>query len=51
MVDVGIQSETEDFSDVEMSALQGNEAERKTSILEVVPEEEHEDYELVSLEM
>ena len=52
MVDVGIQSETEDLSDLETN-VQGYAADRKPSFLHVVPEEEHEDSELVntSLEM
>lgn len=45
MVDVGIQSETEDLSDTELSAPIT--ADRKPSVLEAVPEEEHEDNELV----
>lgn len=45
MVDIGIQSETEDLSDIESSAQQSG---RKPSFLEVVPEEEHEDGELVN---
>lgn len=44
MVDVGIQSETEDLSDIESSQTA-----RKPSLLQVVPEEEHEDSELVNL--
>jgi len=44
MVDVGIQSETEDLNDIETSA------DRKPS-LQVVPEEEHEDGELVTCEV
>ena len=45
MVDVGIQSEAEDLSDTELSAPVT--ADRKPSVLEAVPEEEHEDIELV----
>ena len=45
MVDVGIQSETEDLSDTELSAPIT--ADRKPSLLEAVPEEEHENDELV----
>ena len=47
MVDVGIQSETEDLSDIE-AGVQGTAADRKPSLLQVVPEEEHEDCELVT---
>ena len=47
MVDIGIQSETDDLSDAETS-LQGNAADRKPSLLQVVPEEEYEDGELVT---
>lgn len=43
MVDVSTQSETEDLSDVE-TRIQ----DRKPSLLQVVPEEEHEDDELVA---
>ena len=45
MVDVGIQSEAEDLSDTELSAPVT--VDRKPSVLEAVPEEEHEDIELV----
>ena len=45
MVDVGIQSETEDLSDIDLSV--GTTTDRKPSMLEAVPEEEHEDNELV----
>lgn len=48
MVDVGIQSETEDLSDLETN-VQGYAADRKPSFLHVVPEEEHEDSELETL--
>ena len=43
MVDVGTQSETEDLSDIETRVQ-----DRKPSLLQVVPEEEHEDDELVA---
>ena len=46
MVDVGIQSESEEFNDTEMNAYGWNTADRKPSFLQVVPEEEHEDDEL-----
>ncbi|KAK2559537.1 hypothetical protein P5673_018185 [Acropora cervicornis] len=46
MVDVGIQSESEEFNDTEMNAYAWNTADRKPSFLQVVPEEEHEDDEL-----
>ena len=46
MVDVGIQSESEEFNDTEMNAFGWNTADRKPSFLQVVPEEEHEDDEL-----
>lgn len=46
MVDVGIQSESEEFNDSEMNAYAWNTADRKPSFLQVVPEEEHEDDEL-----
>ncbi len=46
MVDIGIQSETEDLSDIESNAQQSGS--RKPSFLQVVPEEEHEDGELVN---
>ena len=47
MVDIGIQSETEDLSDIDSGAQQLG---RKPSVLQVVPEEEHEeDNELVNL--
>ena len=46
MVDIGTQSETDDLSDTETS-VQGNIADRKPSSLQVVPEEEYEDGELV----
>mgnify|MGYP000008270311 FL=1 len=46
MVDVGIQSESEEFNDSEMNAYGWNTADRKPSFLQVVPEEEHEDDEL-----
>ena len=48
MVDVGIQSETEELSDIETSVYGA--ADRKPS-LQVVPEEEHEDGELVTCEV
>ena len=49
MVDIGIQSETEDLSDIDSSAQQLG---RKPSVLQVVPEEEHEeDNELVNLRL
>jgi len=48
MVDVGIQSETEDLSDIETSAYGA--ADSKPS-LQVVPEEEQEDGELVTCEV
>ena len=44
MVDIAIQSDTEELSDIESGALQSA---RKPSFLQVVPEEEHEDDELV----
>lgn len=47
MVDIGIQSESDDLSDAETSA-QGNAADRKPPLLQVVPEEEYEDGELVT---
>ena len=46
MVDVGIQSESEEFNETEMNAYAWNTADRKSSFLQVVPEEEHEDEEL-----
>ena len=47
MVDIGIQSESDDLSDAETS-VQGNAADRRPSLLQVVPEEEYEDGELVT---
>ena len=44
MVDIATQSETEDLSDIESNAQHSS---RKPSFLQVVPEEEHEDDELV----
>ena len=46
MVDMATQSENEDLSDIESNAQQNF---RKPSFLQVVPEEEHEDDELVNL--
>ena len=46
MVDMATQSENEDLSDIESSVQQTS---RKPSFLQVVPEEEHEDDELVNL--
>ena len=46
MVDSATQSETEDLSDIESNAQQSS---RKPSSLQVVPEEDHEDDELVNL--
>lgn len=45
MVDIATQSETEDLSDIESN---GQQSSRKPSFLQVVPEEEHEDDELVN---
>jgi len=45
MVDMATQSETEDLSDIESNAQQNS---RKPSFLQVVPEEEDEDDELVN---
>ena len=45
MVDIATQSETEDLSDIESNVQQNS---RKPSSLQVVPEEEHEDDELVT---
>lgn len=46
MVDMATQSETEDLSDNESNAQQNF---RKPSSLQVVPEEEHEEDEVVNL--
>lgn len=46
MVDMATQSENEDLSDIESNTHQNS---RKPSFLQVVPEEEHEDDELVNL--
>lgn len=45
LVDMATQSETEDLSDIESNAQQSS---RKPSFLQVVPEEEDEDDELVN---
>lgn len=45
MVDIATQSETKDLSDIESNVQQSS---RKPSFLQVVPEEEHEDDELVN---
>jgi len=45
MVDMATQSEIEDLSDIESNAQQNS---WKPSSLQVVPEEEHEDDELVT---
>ena len=45
MVDIATQSETEDLSDIESNEQQNS---RKPSFLQVVPEEDHEDDEMVN---